>query len=84
MRKLLMGQDAVKFLAGLDAKQYKQVASKTLSLMANAAPADDSRLKGYLYYQVDSAEYRIVYRFDADTVLSFLSATETAMRATTG
>ena len=68
MRKLNMDKDAVKFLQDLDAKQYKQVASKALSLMVNATPADYSHLKGTSYYRVDSGEYRIVYYFDADTV----------------
>jgi len=63
-----MDKDAVKFLQDLDAKQYKQVATKVLSLMANASPADYSHLKGSSYYRVDSGEYRIVYYFDADTI----------------
>jgi mRNA interferase RelE/StbE len=68
MRKLDIDRDAAKYLQDLDAKQYKQVASKMLSLMMNATPADDRQLKGYSYHRVDSGEYRIVYRFDADTV----------------
>ena len=68
MRKLDMDRDAAKYLQGLDAKQYKQVASKMLSLMVNATPADYSQLKGYPYYRVDSGEYRIIYRFDAETI----------------
>ena len=63
-----MDKDAVKFLQGLDAKQYKQVASKVLSLMVDATPTDYSHLKGSSYYRVDSGEYRIVYYFDADTI----------------
>lgn len=68
MRKLDMDRDAAKYLQDLDSKQYKQVASKVLSLMGNATPADYSQLKGYSYHRVDSGEYRIVYRFDTDTV----------------
>jgi len=68
MRKLNMDRDAAKYLQELDAKQYKQVASKILSLMGDATPNDYSQLKGYAYSRVDSGEYRIVYRFDADTV----------------
>ncbi len=68
MRKFLIDRDATKFLQDLDAKQYKQIASKMLSLMVNATPADYSQLKGSAYYRVDSGEYRIVYRFDVDTV----------------
>jgi len=68
LRKFLIDRDATKFLQDLDAKQYKQIASKMLSLMVNATPADYSQLKGSAYYRVDSGEYRIVYRFDVDTV----------------
>ncbi len=68
MRKFLIDRDAAKFLQELDAKQYKKIASKMLSLMVNATPADYSQLKGSAYYRVDSGEYRIVYRFDVDTV----------------
>ena len=68
MRRFDIDRDAVKYLQDLDAKQYKQVASKMLSLLANATPADYRQLKGFPYYRVDSGEYRIVYRFDADTV----------------
>lgn len=68
MRRLDMDRDAAKYLQDLDAKQYKQVASRMLSLMVNAAPADYSQLKGYSYYRVDNGEYRIVCRFDTDTV----------------
>ncbi len=63
-----MDRDAIKYLQGLDAKQYKQVASKMLSLLANVTPGDYSQLKGSAYYRVDSGEYRIIYYFDADTV----------------
>ena len=63
-----MDRDAAKFLQGLDAKQYKQVAAKMLSLLANATPGDHSQLKGSSYSRVDSGEYRIIYYFDADTV----------------
>ncbi len=68
MRKLDMDRDAAKYLQALDAKQYKQIASKMLSLMADATLSDYSQLKGYAYYRVDSGEYRVVYRFDTDTV----------------
>ena len=68
MRKLNMDRAAAKFLQDLDAKQYKQVASKMLSLLANATPRDYSQLKGSSYYRVDSGEYRIIYYLDTDTV----------------
>lgn len=68
MRKLDMDRDAAKYLQDMDAKQYKQVASKMLSMIVYATPADYSQLKGHSYHRMDCGEYRIVYRFDADTV----------------
>lgn len=68
MRKLNIDRDAAKYLQDLDAKQYKQVAFKMLSLLADATPADYSPLKGSSYSRVDSGEYRIIYYLDADTV----------------
>ena len=72
MRKFDIDRDAAKYLQDLDAKQYKQVASKMLSLMFDATPADYRQLKGFPYHRVDSGEFRIVYRFDAETVFVVL------------
>ena len=72
MRKFDIDRDATKFLQDLDAKQYKQVASKMFSLMVDATPADYRQLVGFPYQRVDSGEYRIVYRFDAETVYIIL------------
>ena len=73
-RKLQLTKDAFKFLVGLDAKQFKQVAAKMLSLMADATPPDSSSLKGYALHRADIGEFRIVYHFDADTVFVTLIA----------
>ncbi len=43
-----------------------------LSSMADATPNDYRQLKGFPYYRVDSGEYRIVYRFDAENVYVIL------------
>lgn len=72
MRKFDIDWDAAKFLQDLDAKQYKQVASKTFSLMADATPTDHRQLIGYPYQRIDSGEYRIVYRFDAENIYVIL------------
>jgi mRNA interferase RelE/StbE len=68
MRKLDMTRDAYEFLKDLQAKQFKQVANKIFALLADPEPADASQLKGYDYHQTDFGEYRIVYKFDVDTV----------------
>ena len=72
MRKFDIDRDAAKFLQDLDAKQYKQVASKIFSLMADATPTDYRQLIGYSYQRVDSGEYRIAYRFDAENIYVIL------------
>lgn len=69
MKKLAITRDAFGFLDGLEAKQYRQVGQKMLALLVDSQPNDASKLKGYdQYYRVDSGEYRIVYRFDDETI----------------
>ncbi|MBA3995205.1 MAG: addiction module toxin RelE [Cyanobacteria bacterium DS2.3.42] len=58
-------KEASGFVRGLDAKQFKQVMNKVLSLLSNPTPADSNALRGYEnLLRVDIGEYRIVYRFD--------------------
>jgi mRNA interferase RelE/StbE len=58
-------KEATDFVRGLDAKQFKQVMNKVLSLLSNPTPADSRTLKGYEnHLRVDIGEHRIVYRFD--------------------
>ena len=40
--------------------------------MADATPTDHRQLIGYSYQRVDSGEYRIVYRFDAENIYVIL------------
>ena len=68
MRRLDITRDACKFLANLQAKQYRQVGQKTFALLADPQPNDAGPLKGSDYWRVDVGEFRIVYRFDEDTV----------------
>ena len=53
--------DAVKFVSALDAKRFKQVLSKILSLLADPEPQDCAKLKGYPLLRADIGEYRIVH-----------------------
>lgn len=69
MYKIDITKSAGKFLKKLPPKQYRQVVSTILSLRENPAPNDSKQLSGYAeYHRVDIGEYRIVYRFDDDTV----------------
>jgi mRNA interferase RelE/StbE len=67
--KLDITKESVDFIRGLDAKQFKQVMNKVLSLLNNPAQADSSTLRGYEnLLRVDIGEYRIIYRFNDEQV----------------
>lgn len=61
---LRIAKTAEKDLLDLQAKQYKQVVSKILSLQGNPKPQDCKVLNGYDGYRVDQGEYRILYKID--------------------
>jgi mRNA interferase RelE/StbE len=63
--KLDIHSKAMKDIAGLPTKQYKQILSKILSLQANPRPNDCKRPQEYkIGYSVDQGEYRILYTVD--------------------
>lgn len=69
MHKIDITKFAGKFIKNLPPKQYRQVVSTILSLRENPTPHDSEQLTGYPeYMRVDIGEYRIVYRFELDTV----------------
>ena len=68
MRRLDINRDTLKFLANLQAKQYRQVVQKLFGLLADPMPNDSSQLKESEFWRADIGEYRIVYRFDDSTV----------------
>lgn len=63
MKSLKMTNQAAKFLASLDAKQYRQVGQKVFSLMQNSEPPDSAGLAGAKNGErrADAGEYRIIY-----------------------
>ncbi|KYC38774.1 cytotoxic translational repressor of toxin-antitoxin stability system [Scytonema hofmannii PCC 7110] len=70
MAKLDGLETVLDFLKGLQPKIAAQIAKKVMSLNVEPLPADSKDLVGYTgYHRVDSGEYRIVYRFDADADL---------------
>jgi mRNA interferase RelE/StbE len=70
MAKLDGLETVLDFIKGLQPKIAAQIAKKVMSLNIDPFPADYKELVGYAgYYRVDSGEYRIVYRFDADADL---------------
>ncbi|MBW4539969.1 MAG: type II toxin-antitoxin system RelE/ParE family toxin [Myxacorys chilensis ATA2-1-KO14] len=67
MAKLDGLETVLDFLKRLQPKIVAQIAKKVLALNIDPRPADSKELIGYRgYYRVDSGEYRIVYRFDAE------------------
>ena len=70
MAKLAVANKPRKFLAGLPAKQYKQVASTILDLLKDPLPHDSAALKGTRggERRVDVGEYRVIYVISGDTV----------------
>ena len=69
MRKLALSKNVVGFLNDLQAKQFKQVLGKILSLLSEPAPPDSQLLKGFGdLRRTDIGEFRIVYRFDEAAV----------------
>ncbi|MEI1376944.1 type II toxin-antitoxin system RelE/ParE family toxin [Nostoc sp. UHCC 0926] len=67
---LRIAKTAEKDLLDLQAKLYKQVVSKILSLQGNSKPQDCKALKGYEGgYRVDQGEYRILYTIDEKSKL---------------
>ena len=64
--RLVFSREADKFLKDLQPKQYKQIVSKILDRTRDPEPHDSSKLQGYPYRRVDSGEFRIIYRYDAD------------------
>ncbi len=69
MHKIDITKAAGKFIEKLPPKQYRQVISTIFDLRENPTPNDSKQLSGYPeYHRADIGEYRIIYRFDNDTV----------------
>jgi mRNA interferase RelE/StbE len=68
VRNLALTEAAADFWSRLDAKQYRQVGRKLLAVLSDPVPPDSCKLVGSPHRRVDIGEYRIVYRFDVETV----------------
>ena len=76
MRKLNPTKEALDFWNALDAKQYRQIGRKVLSLLIDPQPNDAKVLLGSTgYFRVDCGEYRIIYRLENDTIMLVLIGT---------
>ncbi|MFM9914085.1 MAG: type II toxin-antitoxin system RelE family toxin [Methylophilaceae bacterium] len=65
-----MTKQALKFLQGLDAKQYKQVATAIFGLFKETEPHDSQALKGATRNErsIDAGEYRIIYTANTELI----------------
>ena len=69
IRKINLSKQAGDFLLALPPKQCKQNFVAILKLAKNPQPHDMKKLVGYEgLYRIDVGEYRIIYRFDEETV----------------
>lgn len=70
--KLSFSGDVDKFLARLDARQFRQIMRRVMALGDLPLPHDSAKLQGFELYRVDQGEYRIIYHFDDETLYVYL------------
>lgn len=68
MRKLVLNKPVLKELDQLPPKQYRQVVSTILDLLAEPCPHYSKALEGTPYRRLALGEYRVVYRTDEEHV----------------
>jgi mRNA interferase RelE/StbE len=68
--KLQMTKQVMKACQSLDAKQYRQVVSAIVGLLANPEPHDSQQMRGATRGErrLDVGEYRVVYAIEGETV----------------
>jgi mRNA interferase RelE/StbE len=68
-RTLDLTKATIDFLTSLPPKQAKQQYDAIIALLRNPQPADSKKLQGYKdLFRLDKGEYRIIYRFDENTI----------------
>jgi mRNA interferase RelE/StbE len=68
MRQLVLAKALLKDLDELPAKQYRQVVSAILDLLAEPCPHYSKALEGTPYRRLAVGEYRVVYQADEEAV----------------
>ena len=68
MRKLALNKAVIKELDELPPKQYRQVVSAILDLLAEPCPHYSKTLEGTHYRRLALGEYRVVYRADEEHI----------------
>ncbi|SLM28827.1 Genome sequencing data, contig C322 [Desulfamplus magnetovallimortis] len=69
MLKIDISRSAAKFIQKLPPKHFKQVVGTLFHLRKTPTPQDSEQLSGFPQYRrTEIGEYRIIYRFDQDTL----------------
>jgi len=65
-----LSKDARDFILTMQPKHARQILLRILDLCGNPAPPDSKALKGTTgdFVRVDSGEYRIIYRVEAEVI----------------
>lgn len=68
-KKLSLNNANKNFLKTLPLKQYRQIINSIFDLCDNPVPQDSKKMCGSKSHKrIDIGQYRIIYRFDQDTV----------------
>jgi len=60
---IVISHSAEKFLDDLEPKQFKQVASRVMSLGRDCRPSDMRHMRGHPgYFRITVGEYRVIYK----------------------
>ena len=62
MTPVVLSSKSMKFLNGLDAKQYRQIGKRIWSLQEDSSPQDIKHLSGHPgYFRLDNGEFRVIF-----------------------
>lgn len=68
MLKPDLTNDSMRFLKKRDSKQFLQIFQAITSLCDQPRPVDSISMGNGSHYRKDVGEFRVIYRFDADTL----------------
>ena len=69
MYTIILERRVAKKILSYPEKHQRQIKDKILSLRDNVMPQDSKSLSGFEgLFRCDSGEYRIIYRFDSQTI----------------
>ena len=69
MTPVVLSNKSLKFLDGLDAKQYRQIGKRIWGLQLDSSPQDVKHLSGHPgYFRIDNGEFRVIFRKKIDLI----------------